>query len=358
MNRIILAWLIAFCFALFGVFSSGIGTAVSGQGVSVTPTPTPSSTPPKIKEIKEEEEILRVDTELVNINVRVVDRFSRPINGLKQADFTVLEDGVPQKIDFFSQSEVPTNYSLVVDNSGSLRRQIEKVIDASKILVSFNKPEDETMIIRFVSREKIEIRQEFTNKKEYLNDALDNFNIEGGQTAVRDAVYLAAQHVGNYEKTGRSDDRTRRALVLISDGEDRDSYYSEAQLFQMLREADVQIYVVGFIEDLNKDSGFIRKSDQARSKAFLEKLASETGGKAYFPTSAEQLNDIAKDIASEMRTQYSIGYIPSNDKEDGTFRQIKVVVPDGPNGQKRIPLTKAGRTAGAVPDPSKSTNKP
>ncbi len=323
---------------------------------SPTPSPTPGSTPPKI--IKEEEEILRVDTELVNINVRVVDRNSRPINGLKPSDFTILEDGIPQKIDFFSQSEVPTNYSLVVDNSGSLRRQIEKVIEATKILVNYNKPEDETMVIRFVSRDKIEIRQEFTNKKEYINDALDNFNIEGGQTAVRDAVYLAAQHVGSYEKSGKPDDRKRRALILVTDGEDRDSFYTEPQLFQMLREADVQIYVIGFIEDLDKESGFIRKSEQSRSKSFLEKLASETGGKAFFPTGVEQLNTIAKDIASEMRTQYSIGYIPSNEKEDGTFRQIRVSVADGPKQEKRIALTKAGRTAGAVPDPSKPTAKP
>lgn len=336
-----------------GLFQSDSVSAASSHATP-TPKPSPSATP----KIKEEEEIIRVDTELVNINVRVVDRFSRPIGGLKPSDFTILEDGVSQKIEFFSQSEVPTNYSLVVDNSGSLRRQIEKVIEASKILVSHNRPEDETMVIRFVSRDKIEIRQEFTNKKEYINDALDNFNIEGGQTAVRDAVYLAAQHVGSYEKSNRADDRKRRALILVTDGEDRDSFYTEAQLYQMLREADVQIYVIGFIEDLDKESGFIRKSEQARSKAFLERLASETGGKAYFPTGVEQLNSIAKEIAAEMRTQYSIGYIPSNDKEDGTFRQIRVTIPDGPNGQKRIPLTKAGRRAGAVADPSKPAAKP
>jgi Ca-activated chloride channel homolog len=325
-------------------------------GAVATPTPTASATPPKI--IKEEEEVLRVDTELVNINVRVIDRNSRPINGLKQSDFTILEDGVPQQIDFFSQSEVPTNYSLVVDNSGSLRRQLEKIIEAGKILVNTNKPTDETLIIRFVSRDKISIEQDFTSNKNYLNDALDNFYIDGGQTAIRDAVYLAAEKVGSYEKTGKAADRTRRALILVTDGEDRDSFYSEAQLFQMLREADVQIYVIGFISDLDKESGFIRKSDQSRAKAFLEKLASETGGKSYFPTGVEQLSGIAKEIASEMRTQYSIGYIPSNNKEDGTYRQIKVSVADGPAQQKRIALTKAGRTAGAVPDPSKPAGKP
>lgn len=341
-------------FVLTAIASGMIALSPAVEAQKVTATPSPTATP---KPIKEEEEVLKVDTELVNLNVRVVDRFSRPINGLKQSDFTIMEDGVAQRIEFFSQSEVPTNYSLVVDNSGSLRRQIEKIIEASKILVNFNKPADETMVIRFVSRDKIEIRQEFTNKKEYINDALDNFNIEGGQTAIRDAVYLAADHVSNYEKKTK-DDRTRRALILVTDGEDRDSFYTEAQLYQMLRESDVQIYVIGFVEDLDKETGFIRKSEQSRAKSFLEKLANETGGKAYFPTGLEQLNTIAKEIAGEMRTQYSIGYIPTNDKEDGTFRQIRVTVPDGPGGAKRIPLTKAGRTAGVVPDAAKPVAKP
>lgn len=341
-----------FCAGLgiFGTAASADSTVVNEIGGQVAvATPTPSPTP---KKILEEEGVIRIDTELVNINVRVIDRNSRPIGGLKKSDFTVTEDGATQQIEYFSQSEVPTNYSMVLDNSGSLRRQLDKVIEAGKILVATNKPQDETLIIRFVSRDKISIEQDFTSRKEYLNDALDNLYIDGGQTAVRDAVYLAADKVSNYEKV-RGDDRKRRAMILVTDGEDRDSFYTEPQLFEMLRESDVQIYVIGFISDLDKESGFIRKSDQARAKAFLERLATETGGKSYFPTGVDQLAGIARDIASEMRTQYSIGYIPSNEKEDGTYRHIKVSVVDGPGAQKRIALTKAGRTAGAVPDPSK-----
>lgn len=346
-------------FVLSGAFLVlAVGTGSFAQtartGASAMPTPTPSPTP---KKIQEEEEIIRVDTELVNVNVRVVDRNGRPIVNLKKGDFTITEDGERQEIEYFSQSEVPTNYSLVVDNSGSLRRQLDKVIEAGKILVNTNRPYDETLIIRFVSRDKIAIEQEFTNKKEYLIDALDNFYIDGGQTAIRDAVYLASDRINSYEKD-RGDDRKRRAMILVTDGEDRDSFYSEAQLFDKLRETDVQIFVVGFISDLDKESGFIRKSDQSRAKTFLEKLANETGGKAYFPAGVEQLAGIARDIASEMRTQYSIGYLPTNIKQDGTFRQIKVAVADGPGGQKRIPVSKAGRTAGAVPDPSKLNTKP
>jgi len=354
-SRIICFSLLILACGVTAAFEMNVSANAQNGSATAAPTPTPAPTP---KPIKEEEGVIRVDTELVNINVRVIDRNSRPVGGLKRSDFTVLEDGVPQEIEFFSQSELPTNYSMVVDNSGSLRRQIEKVIDAGKILVNSNRPQDEAMIIRFVSSDKISVEQDFTNKKEYLIDALENFHIEGGQTAIRDAVYLAAEKIGAHEKSNRSEDRLRRAMILVTDGEDRASFYTESQLYQMLRESDVQIYVIGFIQDLDKESGLIKKSDQSRAKEFLEKLASETGERAYFPTGLEQLPGIAKEIATDMRAQYSIGYLPTNKKEDGTFRQIKVNISDGPGQQKRIALSKAGRMAGAVPDPSKPGAKP
>ena len=305
----------------------------------------PSPTPSPVKTPSEEDIITEVKTELVNLNVRVVDRNSRPVNGLPETDFKVFEDGVPQNIEFFSRSEVPTNYGLVIDNSGSLRQQIEKVIEAGKILVNTNRPADETMIIRFVSRDKIEIQQEFTANKTDLNDSLDNLFIEGGQTAIIDAVYLAAEKVSLYEQQRGKEDRKRRAIIIVSDGEDRDSYYSEAQLFEMLRETDVQIYTIGFVSELSKESGFISKSPQGKAKAFLQRLATETGGRAYFPASTAELAGMAKEIASELRMQYSIGYVPTNDRKDGTFRNIKVSVNDGPKQEKRIAITKAGRIA-------------
>jgi Uncharacterized protein containing a von Willebrand factor type A (vWA) domain len=322
---------------------------------TVTSSPTPSPTP-KPPSLQEEEGIIKVDTELVNLNVRVVDRNGRPVNDLKQAEFKVFEEGQPQHIEFFSKSEIPTNYTLVVDNSGSLRQQLDKVIEAGKILINSNKPEDETSIIRFVGNDKITIEEDFTSKKQDLNEALDNMFIEGGQTAVRDAIYLAAQRISDYEKSNKSDDRLRRALVLVTDGEDRNSFYTEPQLFELLRESDVQIYVIGFVDDLDNDAGFIRKSPKSKAKAFLEKLAADTGGKAYFPTGVAELSGIAQSIASELRTQYSIGYLPPNDVPAGTFRNIKVMINDGPGGSKRVAITKAGRVVDG-PNPNSTVKK-
>ena len=352
----------ALTFAFFG-FSADAQTATPIRQRQIA-APSPTATPkpaainpvvsPKVSPTPEIEEIIKVDTELVNLNVRVIDRNNRPINNLSQKEFQVLEDTVPQPIEFFSKSEVPTNYSLVIDNSGSLRMQLEKVIEAGKIIVNTNRAEDETSVIRFVSSDKVEIVQDFTPSKPDILDALDNLYTEGGQTAIIDAVYLAAEKITEYEKS-RSDDRKRRALVLVSDGEDRDSFYKEQQLFELLRESDVQIFTIGFVNELSKEGGFISKSPQSKAKAFLEKLATETGGKSYFPNNIGELTTIAGDIASELRTQYSIGYVPTNDRRDGTFRNIKVQVADGPNKQKRIAVTRNGRTAN--PDGAPSLQK-
>ena len=352
MNRKIFAVLsLVFCAALTLAFNFSVADAQNSapsnrprQAATPSPTVTPNAVP-AVTPTPEVEEIIKVDTELVNLNVRVIDRNNRPINNLAQKEFQILEDGVPQPIEFFSKSEVPTNYTLVIDNSGSLRMQLEKVIEASKILVNSNRPDDETSIIRFVSRDKISIEQDFTSDKTELSDSLENLYTEGGQTAIIDAVYLAAEKVTEYESREKNADRKRRALILISDGEDRDSFYKEPQLFELLKESDVQIYVVGFVSELTKEGGFISKSPQAKAKAFLEKLATTTGGKSYFPNDVSELDAIAKDISNELRTQYSIGYIPTNDRRDGSFRNIKVQVADGPNKQKRIAVTRAGRTA-------------
>jgi len=338
------------------------GNAVGVGNIPLTPTPTPVAAPtiapkptPTPTPFDDPNEIIKVDAELVNLNIRVIDRNNRPINDVKQNEFKIYEDNVLQQIDFFSRSEVPTNYALVIDNSGSLRPQLEKVIEAGKILVNTNKPEDETAIIRFVGRDKISIEQPFTKSKSDLIDSLDNLYIEGGQTAIIDAVYLAVENVDEYERSKDPNDRKRRALILVSDGEDRDSYYVEKQLFELLRESEVQIYTIGFIGDLSKEGGFISKSPQGKAKAFLERMSAETGGKSYFPADVSELAGIARDISSELRTQYSIGYIPSNDARDGTFRNIKVVVDDGPNKQKRIAVTRTGRVAeGGSPTLQKS----
>jgi Ca-activated chloride channel homolog len=315
------------------------GVKTTPQTSITVPTETPTPTP-------EVDETIIVDTDLVNLNVRVIDRLNRPVNDLKDGDFKIFEDNVPQTLDTIIREEVPINYALVIDNSGSLRSQLEKVIEASKVIVASNKPEDDVCVIRFVNSAKITIIQDFTGNKDLVNEALDDLYVEGGATAVIDAVYLGVEKVTEFEQNKNGTDRKRRALILVTDGEDRDSFYNNKQLFEALKEADVQIYPIGFVNELSNEGSIIRKSPKDQAMKLLNRMASETGGKAYFPNSVSELNNIALDIAKSLRTQYLLSYYPTNTNRDGTFRSIKVVVADGKNKEKRIPITRNGRTAG------------
>ena len=303
--------------------------------------PTPTPTPP---ETLDPGDIIKINAELVQLHVRVIDRNNRPINNVRQNEFRVFEDGVPQTIESFSREEVPISYGLAVDTSGSLRSQIQSVIDAGKTIVNSNKAGDETVLVRFTSSDKIETAQDFTSNKELLIDALDSLYVEGGQTAVIDAVYLSAEHVSDYKK-GDDTDRRRRALILITDGEEKDSFYKQEQLFARLREEDVQIFVIGFINELDKEAGLIRKSPRDKAVNLINKLASETGGRAFFPESLSELPQIANEIVRDMRTQYVIAYNPTNKTQDGSFRAIKVTVDQPSDSDKRIALTRTGRIA-------------
>jgi Ca-activated chloride channel family protein len=303
--------------------------------------PTPTPTPP---DVIGEGETIRINAELVQLHVRVIDRNNKPINDVPQNAFHVFEDGVAQAIETFSREEVPISYGLAVDTSGSLRAQLPTVIEAGKAIINSNKQGDETFLVRFISSDKIETVQDFTANKEALMDGLDSFYVEGGQTAVIDAVYLSAEHVSEYRR-GDGDDRRRRALIVITDGEDRNSFYKQEQLFARLREEDVQIFVIGFVNELDKDAGLIRKSPRDKAVNLINRLATETGGRAFFPESISELPGIANEIIRDLRTQYVIAYNPTNKAQDGSYRAIKVTVDQPNNGDKRIALTRTGRLA-------------
>src|SRR3989440_11219408 len=306
------------------------------------PTPVPD---PNSAEIGEGDRLV-MNAELVTLHVRVIDRNNHPINRLSKDEFKVVEDGVPQPIFSFTEEEVPVIYGLAVDTSGSLPPQFNQVVDAAKTIINSNKKGDETFLERFISSDKIETIQDFTASRDALLDGLDSMYIEGGQTAVIDGVYLAAEHVAEYKKGG-DDDRRRRALIVVTDGEDRASYYPETELFKRLREEDVQIYVIGFVNELDADKGFIRKSPRDKAVNLINKIASETGGRAFFPQSIAELPQVANEILRDLRTQYVISYDPTNKAHDGTYRAIKVVLDQPIGNEKRIALTRSGRTAGA-----------
>jgi Ca-activated chloride channel homolog len=334
---------------------------VVNPGQIVLPDAPPEMANPLGVEINENDRIT-IDTDLVNLNVRVIDRNNRPIGDVRKEEFQVYENGVPQPIFFFSKEEVPVSYGLAIDTSGSLRSQLGQVIEAGKVIINSNKAGDETFLVRFISSDKIEQVLDFTANKDDLIDSLDTFYTEGGQTAIVDAVYVTSEHVAQYKKGNDASDRRRRALIVVTDGEDRGSQYKQEELFERLREEDVQIYVIGFVNELDKEGGFIRKSPREKAVNLINRLAKETGGRAFFPESLSELPKIAEEIVRDLRTQYVVSYSPTNKARDGSFRTIRVTVADATGKDKRIALTRSGRIAGreetqpaVKPTPTRST---
>ncbi|HVF55636.1 MAG TPA: VWA domain-containing protein, partial [Pyrinomonadaceae bacterium] len=309
----------------------------------------------------DENDIERVEVNLINLQVRVVDRNNRPVGDVKKEEFRVFENGTPQTIEFVSKEEVPISYGLVVDNSGSLRSQIAQVIEAGKTIVNSNRPGDETFVVRFISSDEIKVMQDFTADKGAVGDALEDMYVEGGQTAIIDAVVLSAEHAAEHKTGNQLDDKRRRALILVTDGEDRNSFYKQEQLFENLKEQDVQIYVIGFVNELDKEGGFISKSKRQKAVDLLDRLAKETGGRAFYPNSLSELPRIADEITKDMRTQYVVSYTPTTKARPGEFRAVRVSVADSPGRDKRIAVTRPGYTAkgdGGSPNNVPSTAAP
>ena len=273
----------------------------------------------------------QTQTQTVILHVRVTDPNDKVVLDVPESSFQVTEDGVPQKISFFSNKEVPLSYGLVIDASGSMHSQINQVLEAAGRIVLSNRPSDETFIVQFVSSEKIYVMQEPTSNKTELFKALDSFYIEAGQSAVLDAVYLSAQKLAQQKVT---DQLRRRILILVTDGEDRASYYKQDDVFQLLGANNIQVFTVAFTKDLG----------DSRDKAMklLKRLALDTGGRTYYPASKTDIERIAGDIINDIRMQYVIGYEPSGGDPRKDFHKVLVAITDNPNQEKRVAITRVG----------------
>jgi VWFA-related protein len=191
----------------------------------------------------------------------------------------------------------PITYGIVIDASKSIGSQFKEVIEAAKMIVNNNKVGDETFLVRFVDSAHIDTLQDFTADKTALLGALDKLFTDLGQSAVVDAVYVSAQRVAQQTKA----DQRRSALILITDGEDRASYYKQDQLFALLRENKVEVFVIGLVNQLNNRKALLSKSAREKAVKFLQRLAQESGGRAFFLESSAELPGIANAIVSDLR---------------------------------------------------------
>lgn len=271
-------------------------------------------------------------TQTVILHVRVTDPNDKAVLDVPESSFQVTEDGVPQKISFFINKEIPLSYGLVIDGSGSMRSQINQILEAAGRIILSNKPSDETFIVKFASTDKIYVEREPTSDKTALFKALDGFYIESGQSAVLDAIYLSAQKLAEQKDPG---ELRRRILILVTDGEDRVSFYKQDKLFELLGAYNIQVFTIALTRDLQPNS-------RDKAMKLLTRLALDTGGRTYFPTSKTDIERIAGELINDIRMQYVIGYEPAADDTRKDFHKVLVTIAADPNQEKRVAITRVG----------------
>ncbi len=252
-----------------------------------------------------------VDVNLVVVSVTVTDPYDRIVTGLDQNNFQVFDEKVEQKIASFSTEDAPISVGLIFDSSGSMSDKIQKSKEAALQFFKTSNPQDEFMLINF--NERPNLVSGFTSKFENLQDRL-LFVKSGGKTALLDAIYLGLNEM---KKASTS----RKALLLISDGGDNHSRYTENDVKRAIKEADVQLYCVGIFEPLASRG---RTPEEAGGPGLLAEMSEISGGRMFSVEDANELPDIAEKISIELRNQYVIGYKPSNLVRDGRWRRIKV----------------------------------
>jgi len=257
-----------------------------------------------------------ITVDLVMIYVSVFDKNGHFVSGLEKEKFKLFEDGAAQETTYFSQVDLPITLGITLDLSGSMEGKIDQVNKAARAFIEASNPNDQIFLIGF--NDQVELLKGFTSDIDEISDALENAFVMGG-TALYDAIYLGVEEA-------HRGDKSKKAIIVITDGEDKDSTYSLEEIISFVQESDVQIFNIGFLDEIPSRSLFGRwfKSDEEKARDALRRISKESGGEAYFPANITDIHGIVSEIASELRNQYSIGYFSKNDKRDGSWRRVVV----------------------------------
>ena len=261
---------------------------------------------------------IRIDTTVVQIPVTVLDPLGRFVTGLDKENFRVFEDKVEQKVQYFASEDAPISVGLIFDTSGSMGSKLEKSRQAVAQFFRTTNPQDEFFLVEFNDRPQLVVP--LTTSLEEIQNRL-TFTQSKGRTALLDAVYLGLH-------TMKKGHNARKALLIISDGGDNSSRYTESEIKNLVREADVQIYAIGIYESMG---GRGRTAEELAGPGLLSEISEQTGGRAFAVDNLNELPDVAAKIGIELRNQYLVGYSPTNAERNGKYRkvQVKLVQPRG-----------------------------
>ncbi|MEK6304449.1 MAG: VWA domain-containing protein [Acidobacteriota bacterium] len=263
-----------------------------------------------------------LDTSVVNVIVSITDPYGRFVTGLTKDHFEVFDDKVKQQIAHFTDDDSPVSLGIVYDVSGSMKERIGRSIRALRRFIETSHDDDDFFLIGFNDRAKLV--QDYTTSGDNILGHL-MFIQPKGSTALYDAAYIAVEKV----QQGR---HSKKALLLISDGQDNNSRYTYKELRNRVKEADVQIYAIGITDPANDAlSGF--------GRSILEEITRMTGGRAFFPNAYNEaeLVEICTRIALELRHQYSVGFYPTDLQSEAKWHKVQVKV-NPPRGLGRLSL--------------------
>lgn len=251
---------------------------------------------------------MQVDVDLVLVNVTVTDDWNRIVTGLDKENFAVVEGNEVQMVRHFSSEDAPISLGVIFDMSGSMSDKIEKARAAVIEFFKTANPLDEFFMVTFNDRPQL--RADFTKSVEDVQGKLV-FTVPQGTTALLDAIYLGISKMKDAHNA-------KKALLIISDGGDNHSRYTENEIKSMVKEADVQIYAIGIF------SPNPAQPEEVAGPALLGEISNVTGGRLFTISNPNELADVATKIGIELRNQYVLGYRPNNKTRDGHWRKIKV----------------------------------
>jgi Ca-activated chloride channel family protein len=256
----------------------------------------------------------------VQLSLIVTDSKDKSVNTISKEDIHLTEDKVEQTVLDLASDERPVDLVLAIDSSNSLRSLMRTVFETASLVIINRRPEDEILLLRFISSDKIQRVTNFTRDGDELVAGLRKIEIEAGQSAVIDALYVSASTFADFKKT--TPDR-RKVVVIITDGEDRNSHYKQEAMIKKLRQSDVQVFALGLVTELDKESGPMMKSPRDKAEKLLKTVCEETGGRAFFPRNRTELLDSMRQIINDLRRQFRLTYQSSNGAVKG-FRKVEV----------------------------------
>lgn len=271
----------------------------------------------------------------ITFGMIVTDGANKAVDTITPEQIEVIQNKIKQKVVGIEVDQRPIDIALVIDCSGSFKKLLNSSLDAARLVIDNLRDGDELFVESFVASDRILKIQDFTSDKDALNKSLNTIYVEGGQSAVIDAIHVATTYLAEH----RAGESRRKALVVISDGEDRSSYYSKDELVKLLRKTGVQIFTLAITSELDREGSMLRRSPRDKAETFLKTVAEESGGRTLFPTDKQELIEASVEIIHDLRRQFKVTFEASNLDTKKSYHKFSVKL-TSTKGEKRAAVVR------------------